>query len=164
MKKAVFPGSFDPFTIGHLDILKRACALFDHVTVCVIPNPAKHYLFDEAERLTLIGQVIQAEGISNASVSCYNGLTAKCAREYGAQYIIRGLRCADDFEYETNMEYFNKRLAPEVETLYLACDAAHVHISSSAVRELMKYGADIGALVPKEISEYILRKVTNNEQ
>lgn len=158
MKKAVFPGSFDPFTVGHLDILKRAAKLFDHVTVCVIPNPVKHCLFSESERVALIGRVIESEGIDNASVSGYNGLTVECARKFDAQFIVRGLRCAADYEYETNLEYFNRRLAPEVGTIYIACDAAHVHISSSAVRELMNYGADIGALVPKDISEYILRK------
>lgn len=158
MKKAVFPGSFDPFTVGHLDILKRAAKLFDHVNVCVIPNPDKHCLFSESERVALIRRVIESEGIDNASVSSYNGLTVECAREFGAHFIVRGLRSAADYEYETNLEYFNRRLAPEVETIYIACDAVHVHISSSAVRELMNYGADIGTLVPKDISEYILRK------
>ena len=162
MKNAVFPGSFDPFTVGHLDILKRACEIFDHVTVCVIPNPAKHYLFGDEERVMLINRVIEAEAsyknhpkpLSSKSIAC----------KHDARFIVRGLRSYDDYEFETNMEYFNKRLAPEVQTVYLACDAAHVHISSSAVRELMKYGADIGALVPNEISEYILGKVEKNEQ
>ncbi len=159
MKNAVFPGSFDPFTVGHLDILKRACEIFDNVTVCVIPNPAKHYLFSTEERVMLINRVIAAEGISNASADSFGGLTVECARMHSARFIVRGLRSYADYEFETSMEYFNKRLASEVQTVYLACDAAHVHISSSAVRELMKYGADIGALVPNEISEYILGKV-----
>ncbi len=164
MKNAVFPGSFDPFTVGHLDILKRACEIFDYVTVCVIPNPAKHYLFGDEERVMLINRVIEAEGIKNAAADSFSGLTVECARKHDAGFIVRGLRSYDDYEFETNMEYFNKRLAPEVQTVYLACDAAHVHISSSAVRELMKYGADIGALVPNEISEYILGRVEKNEQ
>ena len=154
----------DRFTVGHLDILKRACEIFDHVTVCVIPNPAKHYLFGDEERVMLINRVIEAEGIKNAAADSFSGLTVECARKHDAGFIVRGLRSYDDYEFETNMEYFNKRLAPEVQTVYLACDAAHVHISSSAVRELMKYGADIGALVPNEISEYILGKVEKNEQ
>ena len=112
----------------------------------------------------LINRVIEAEGIKNAAADSFSGLTVECAREHDAGFIVRGLRSYDDYEFETNMEYFNKRLAPEVQTVYLACDAAHVHISSSAVRELMKYGADIGALVPNEISEYILGKVEKNEQ
>ena len=99
-----------------------------------------------------------------AAADSFSGLTVECARKHDAGFIVRGLRSYDDYEFETNMEYFNKRLAPEVQTVYLACDAAHVHISSSAVRELMKYGADIGALVPNEISEYILGKVEKNEQ
>ena len=164
MKNAIFPGSFDPFTVGHLDILKRACEIFDHVTVCVIPNPAKHYVLSDAERVESINRVIQAENIKNASADSFNGLTVECARSHNANFIVRGLRSYADYEFETGMEYFNLRLAPEVQTIYLACNAAHVRISSSAVRELMKYGADIGALVPKEISEYILRKVEKNEQ
>ena len=151
MKKAIFPGSFDPFTVGHMDILKRACQLFDEVIVCVIPNPAKNPMFTAEERAAHIKRAIDGEGITNAGSACAN-------------YIVRGLRSYADFEFETGMEYFNKRLAPQVQTVYLACDSAHIHISSSAVRELIEHNVDIGAMVPREIYESIRERLTNNEQ
>ena len=164
MKKAIFPGSFDPFTVGHMDILKRACQLFDEVIVCVIPNPAKNPMFTAEERAAHIKRAIDGEGITNAGSACYSGLTVDCAKSLCANYIVRGLRSYADFEFETGMEYFNKRLAPQVKTVYLACDSAHIHISSSAVRELIEHNVDIGAMVPREIYESIRERLTNNEQ
>ena len=164
MKRAVFAGSFDPFTIGHMDVLRRAAALFDEVHVGVLVNPEKHPLFSPEERCAMIRSAVRKAGIDNAPVSVFSGLLVDFARLAGAAYNVRGLRNGVDFDYEYSMEYFNRRLSPELETVYLASDPAHVHISSSAVRMLMASGADISGLVPDQICKIIAERVRSDEQ
>lgn len=164
MRLAVFPGSFDPFTLGHMDVLRRASALFDEVRVVVIGNPAKSSLFGAAERVSMIDLAIRDAGIANARAESFTGLTAKYAQSVGAGYIVRGLRSASDFEYEAGMEVYNRLLAPGVETVYLNCDAKFAHISSSAVRELLRYGADVGTLVPDRINQFLVERLKSDEQ
>lgn len=164
MKKAVFAGSFDPFTIGHMDVLRRAAALFDEVHVGVLVNPEKHPLFSPEERCAMIRSAVRKAGIDNAPVSVFSGLLVDFARLAGAAYNVRGLRNGVDFDYEYSMEYFNRRLSPELETVYLASAPAHVHISSSAVRMLMASGADISGLVPDQICKIIAERVRSDEQ
>lgn len=163
-KLAIFPGSFDPFTLGHMDILKRACKLFDLVRVCVIGNPSKRALFSTEERVEMIRLAIMETELSNVEVDSFTGLTAEYAKKAGASYIVRGLRNLSDFEYEAEMDVYNRLLAPGVETVYLNCGANTAHVSSSAVRELMKYGADIGTLVPDRINKYVTERLKNDEQ
>lgn len=164
MRRSIFPGSFDPFTLGHIDVLVRACALFDEVRVCVIGNPSKSALFGVDERVEMIRLAIEDAGLRNARAESFAGLTARYAQSVGAGYIVRGLRNAADFAYEAEMETYNRLLAPEVETVYLNCGAKTAHISSSAVRELMKYGADIGTFVPDRINKYVSERLKNDEQ
>lgn len=164
MKKAVFAGSFDPFTIGHLDVLRRAAALFDEVHVGVLVNPEKRPVFTPEERRAMIEAAVHGAGIMNARVSVSSGLLVEFARSVGARYNVRGLRNGTDFDYEYSMEYFNRRLSPELETVYLASDPAHVHISSSAVRMLMASGAGIDGLVPDQICKIIAERVKSDEQ
>ncbi len=161
---AIFPGSFDPFTLGHLDILKRACGLFGEVRVCVADNSSKRARFGIRERVEMIRLAIAEAGLGNAAAESFDGLTARYARDVGAKYIVRGLRRAADYEYEAEMEVYNRLLAPGVETVYLNCDAGLAHISSSAVREMMRYGADIGTLVPESINKYVSERLKNDEQ
>lgn len=164
MKKAVFAGSFDPFTIGHLDVLRRAAVLFDEVCVGVLVNPEKRPLFSPEERCAMIEATMRDVGIANASVMAFPGLLVDFARSVGAAYNVRGLRNGMDFEYEYSMEYFNRRLCPGLETVYLAADPAHVQISSSAVRMLMASGAGIDGLVPDQICKIIAERVKRDEQ
>ena len=164
MKRAVFPGSFDPFTVGHMDILQRACALFDEVIVCVIPNPAKKPMFSAGERMDMIGRAAKAAGLCNVRCDSYCGLTVDYARREGAAFLIRGLRTPEDFAFESGLDSYNRMLAPDVQTVYMAALPAHIHISSSAVRQLIGYNADIGPLVPKEISEFIAERLIGDEQ
>ncbi|HOG00004.1 MAG TPA: pantetheine-phosphate adenylyltransferase [Clostridia bacterium] len=156
---AVFPGSFDPFTLGHLDVLKRACRLFGEVRVCVLENADKRAVFTADERVQMIRHVIGDEGLVNACADSSAGLTAQYAKSIGATHLVRGLRNAADYAYETEMEAFNRLLAPEVQTVYLTCGAKYAHVSSGAVRELARYGADIGTLVPDRINKIVSERL-----
>lgn len=159
MKIAVFQGSFDPFTLGHLDIVRRAARLFDKVYVLVVSNPEKRCLFTAEERRSMIAGTLADDGVANAEAASYEGLTTEFARKVNAGYFIRGLRNPRDYEYESEIEYFNGMLAENIETVYISCRKEYSHVSSSAVKELMKYGADVGALVPVRINKMILGKV-----
>ena len=164
MKKAIFAGSFDPFTVGHMDVLCRAAELFDEVHVGVLVNPDKHPVFTPEECCAMICAAVNGAGLKNVRVSSFSGLLVDFARSVGAAYNVRGLRNGADFEYEYPMEYYNRRLSPGLQTVYLASDPAHVHISSSAVRSLMAFGGDITGLVPDEICKIIAERVKSDEQ
>ena len=164
MKKAVFQGSFDPFTLGHLDILSRAASMFAEVHVLVANNPDKRCLFTASEREEMIALSAADAGLKNVQTASFGGLTVEYARSIGAGYLVRGLRSPSDYEYEARIESFNKRLAPEIETVYISCAAEYSYLSSSAVKELLKYGADVGALVPARIYKFISERYKGNEQ
>lgn len=165
MKKcAVFPGSFDPFTRGHLNVLVRAAALFDEVRVCVLHNASKRARFTQAERVEMIRLAIEEAGLTNARAESFDGLTARYAQEAGAVAIVRGLRGAADYVYEAELEAYNRLLVPGVETVYFSCPPELAHISSGAVRELLHYHADIGTLVPDRIYKYIFERLKDDEQ
>jgi len=163
MKLAVFTGSFDPVTLGHVDIMRRASGLFEELNVCVIGNPQKHAMFSVEDRMEMIRLAAEGACLNNVTVSSYNGMAAHYALSVGASYIVRGLRNQADFGYETNMETYNRMLAPMVETVYLSCPPELMHISSSGVRELIHYGADIGTLVPDRINKYVSERLKNDE-
>ncbi len=159
MQIAVCPGSFDPVTLGHLDIIKRACKIFDRVIVAVPVNPAKHASFSVEERMELLRTVIKSEGILNAEVDKVTGLLADYAREKGAMTIIKGLRALSDFEYEFQQALTNKRLNPELETMFLATSAENMFLSSSVVKQIAGFGGDISHFVPSSISDTIIKRL-----
>ncbi len=145
MRIAIFPGSFDPFTIGHADIVQRALPLFDKVIIAVGENITKKPLFPLEERLQQIEQAFANE--PKVTIEAYRGLTADFARERGAAYILRGVRCVADFEYERNMAEANKALTG-METILLYTSPQYAYISSTLVRDLHIHGKDITAFLP----------------
>lgn len=145
MKKAIFPGFFDPFTIGHYDIVKRGLTLFDEIVIGIGRNSEKKETFPIRERLAAIEAVFRNE--EHVSVQIYDSLTVDFAHSVGAQFILRGIRCVEDFEYERNMAEANKQLA-EMETILLYTRPEYAHISSTLVRDLYSYGKDISSYLP----------------
>lgn len=156
MKTAVCPGSFDPVTLGHIDIIKRAAAIFDHVIVVVMNNAAKRAMFTQEERVDFLRQA--TAGITNVEVDCYDGLLAEYARQRGANVIVKGLRALSDFEYEFQMALTNRKLNPNAETVFLTTSAQYMYLSSSLVKQIAQLGGDIRDLVPSCIVDDILRK------
>lgn len=142
---AVFPGSFDPFTIGHLSIVSRAADLFDKIIIAIGINDKKQSTHSEQERITQIEKAVK--GIENIEVISYHGLTVDVCKQYGAKYLLRGVRSFTDFEYEQNMADINRKIAG-IETVILFTLPEHASISSSIVRELDKYGYDTTDFLP----------------
>ena len=154
---AVCPGSFDPVTVGHLDIIHRAAAMFDKLIVVVMVNPKKHYSFTPEERVALIRAVV--DDLPNVEVDYYDGLLADYAKTAGAGVIIKGLRAMSDFEYEFQMALTNKRLNPEVETVFLTTAAENMYLSSSMVKQIASMGGDIKGFVPEKIRKDITERL-----
>ncbi len=150
----VYPGSFDPVTLGHEDVIRRAAMLFDHLYVAVMHNPKKQGCFTLEERMMLLRKMT-AE-LPNVTVDCWDGLMVDYARSRHAVAVVRGLRAVSDFESEMTMSQVNSHLLPEVETIFLMTRPEHSYISSSAVREAAKFGADIRAFVPTHIADDII--------
>jgi pantetheine-phosphate adenylyltransferase len=143
---ALYPGTFDPFTFGHLDIVERASRLFDEVEVTVAINNSKDPLFDPDERCRLIGKCI--EHLPNVSVVTFDGLLVEYAANRGARVLVRGLRQVSDFDFEFRMAFANRRLKPEIETVFLMTSEAHALISASIVREIFSWNGDVSSFVP----------------
>ena len=150
---AICPGSFDPITVGHLDIIRRAAAMFDHVIVAVLLNDKKTYTFSVEDRVAMINDSIS--DLSNVSVESHSGLLAEYAKEKGASAIVKGLRAMSDFEYEFQMALTNKKLNPDVETVFLTTSAENMYVSSSVVRQVASLGGDVKEFVPDAIYEKI---------
>ena len=161
MKSAIVPGSFDPITFGHLDIIKRASELFDTVYVGILSNSAKNPLFSVDERIELIKRT--TKDMKNVKVVSFTGLLVDCAREYDAKFIVKGLRAVTDFEYEYQMALINKQLAPEIETFFLMTNLKYAYLSSSIVKEVARYNGDITSMVPHEIIIDIHNKIGGNK-
>lgn len=147
IRKAICTGSFDPVTNGHINIFERAAKLADELTVCVFVNKKKNYLFDVEERVQLLKE--STRHISNLKVDSFDGLVAEYVKAHDINLIVRGLRSVSDFSPEFNQLQFNKRLAPEVETVFLLTEINFSFISSSGIRELAKFHGDVSGLVPK---------------
>ncbi len=158
MTTAICPGSFDPVTLGHMDIIRRASHLFDRVIVVVMPNQTKSPLFSQVERIELLNRAIQDEGLPNVAVDCYDGLLADYVSMRQADAIVKGLRAMSDFEYEFQMALTNRRLNPRAETVFLTTTAEHMYLSSSLVKQVANYGGDISDFVPACIIPDINRK------
>ena len=159
MRTCVYPGSFDPFTIGHHDVLERAIAMFDCVYVSVLNNASKHPVFSVEERVEMIQRMVEAEGMPNVVVTHFDGLMVDYARAIGADYVIRGLRATMDFEYEFQINALNLHLAPDVDTVYFMARPEHSFLSSSAVREIGSMGGNIDGLVPNSIQNIIAERL-----
>ena len=160
---AVYPGSFDPVTNGHLDIMKRAANMFDKVIVLVSYNAKKNGgTFTPAERVNFIRRCIP--GIPNIVVDSYQGLLADYVKIAGASAIVKGLRAVSDFEVEFQQALINKQLAPDVDTVFLVADLENMYLSSSAVKEICMLGGEIGDFVPPEIAMDIIKKVSNHNK
>ena len=156
MKKAIYPGSFDPITNGHLDILRRASKVFDHVTMLLAVNPNKKSEFTVKERLQMMKDA--TKGIENVDVDFTSGLTVEYARKVGANHIIRGLRAVTDFEYEFQFAAANSFVDPNIDMVFFMAGSKTSFISSSTINELHKNGADITPLVPFSVIEAYRKK------
>jgi len=154
---ALFPGSFDPFTNGHLDLARRASALFDQVVIAVAENSAKSSLFTPQERVEMIEDAIR--GLKGASAIHFSGLLVDCARRIGAQAIIRGLRAVSDFEFEFQMALMNRRLEPGVEIAFLMPSQEFTYLNSTLVKEVARHGGDISGLVPALVARRLREKL-----
>lgn len=162
MKIAVYPGSFDPITNGHLDIIRRASKLFDKVIVLLAINPEKSCRFSKEERLNMLVDVVKP--FKNVEVDSYNGLTIEYARKHGASVLIRGLRVVSDFEYEWAYSAANEYIDKEIEMVFLMSHKELSFISSSSIDELYKSGVDISSLVPKIVLETYARTKKEGEK
>ena len=157
MSIAICPGSFDPITLGHLNIIRRTSKIFDRVVVCVMNNANKpNPMFTVEEKLDMVIRAV--ERYPNVTVDCSSGLLAEYAKQYEGAVIVKGLRAASDFEYEFQMNLINKKINPALETMFLTASEKYTFLSSSIVREMAYYGADLNGLVPNEIIPDIQRK------
>jgi len=156
MRKVLFPGTFDPFHYGHLDIAKRAARMFDLVVIAVFDKPIKSLLFDPETRMALVREAVKdQEGIQ---VVGYSGLTVAFAKEIGATAIVRGLRVFSDFEFEFRMALANRRLDEEIDTIALITDEENTFLSSSTVKEIASLGGDVSSMVPPHVNKALLEK------
>lgn len=147
MRLAVYPGSFDPVTNGHIDILEKTSKIFDKIIVAVVHNVSKKALFTLDERVELIRE--STKHLNNIEVECFSGLLANYLRDRNACAIIRGLRTVADFEYEMHMAMINKRLIPDVDTIFIMSDSSNIFVSSSIIKEAALLGGDVSELVPE---------------
>lgn len=148
---ALYPGSFDPVTYGHLDIIESASRMFDRLIVAILKNPNKHPLFSLEQRQAQIRTA--TAHLANIEVTTFCGLTVTHARQQNAQVLIRGLRAISDFEFELQMAHTNKTLEPDLETIFLACSTQHSFLSSSVVKEIARYSGPIDHLVPPNVKQ-----------
>jgi pantetheine-phosphate adenylyltransferase len=152
---ALYPGSFDPITFGHLDVIERAAGVFERVVVAVLVNPRKTPLLDEGDRLATIREAV-AETLGpraeRVTVETFDGLTVDCARRVGASFIVRGLRAVSDFESELQMAHMNRQLAPDVDTIFFMTSLEHSYLSSTLVKEIARFGGDVSGMVPTSVA------------
>jgi len=157
---AMYPGTFDPITLGHTDLVRRACRLFDRVVVAVAANPGKQPMFSLEERVELARDALA--DIDNAEVSGYEGLTIDFALDNGLAVIVRGLRAISDFEYEFQLANMNRHLTDDVETAFLTPTETYTYISSSLVREIAKLGGDISEFVPPNVRDVLMERANGD--
>jgi len=159
MKRAIYPGSFDPITLGHLNIIKRAAVLFDKVIVCVMVNSGKTGLFTHEERVEMIQRVIDGAKLTNVEVDCSNILVAHYAKQKKARTLIKGLRAVSDYESEVQMAIINRKLNPKLDTLFLPSVEKYTYLSSTVVKEMAKYGVNLKDFLPREIVDDVQNKI-----
>ncbi len=157
MKIAIYPGSFDPVTLGHLNIIERAATIFDRVIVCVMFNCEKNPMFTPEERVELVRRVTRH--LDNVEVDCSNALLAEYAEQRGSCVIVKGLRAATDFEKEFQMALINHKLNPTLDTMFLTADHQYMYLSSSAVKELGMYNVELSDFLPEEIIDDFIKRL-----
>lgn len=163
MRIAIYPGTFDPITYGHLDILERALKLFDKIIVTIAINPSKKPLFTMEERTELIENVAREKAVNHkVSVEGFDGLLVHFARQKKACAILRGLRAVSDFEYELQMALMNRRLADEITTVFMMPHEQHTYLNSTIVKEVSRLGGDVSNFVPKVVEQALLKKMSGN--
>ena len=157
MRKAVYPGSFDPVTYGHLDVIRRSSSLVDELIVGVLNNNTKTPLFSVEERVKILLEV--TKDLPNVQSESFSGLSVEFAKQSGAQFIVRGLRAITDFDYELQMAQTNRVLNPDIDTIFLTTSLEYAYLSSSTVKEVASYGGDISKLVPGAVVDRIYNKI-----
>lgn len=159
MKRAVYPGSFDPVTFGHLDVIRRSASLVDELIVGVLKNNAKIPLFSVEERVKILQEV--TSDIGNVRIESFSGLSVDFARQCGAGFLVRGLRAITDFDYELQMAQTNRIMCPEIDTIFLTTSLEYAYLSSSTVKEVASYGRDVSKFVPEIVVNEIRKKYSN---
>ena len=162
MSIAIYPGTFDPVTNGHVDIVERASKTVDHLTVGVVEISSKRTMFTIDERISMFTEAVKH--VPNVSVESYSGLTVNAAREIGADVIVRGLRITSDFEYESEMALMNRRMAEDIETICLFSALEYQILSSSRVKEVAALGADVSGLVPQNVWGPLSERISQTKQ
>jgi pantetheine-phosphate adenylyltransferase len=157
---ALFPGSFDPPTNGHIDLIVRGAKLFNHLIVSILNNPVKDPLFTVEERAEMLRE--STAGMSNVSVATFNGLMVDFARQQGAKAVLRGIRAISDYEYEFQMALMNRRLAPEIETVFLQPAGRYSFVSSRMLKEVFSFGGDVSGLVPPNVLQRMRGRIGKN--
>jgi pantetheine-phosphate adenylyltransferase len=158
MPVALYPGTFDPITFGHIDIAVRATKIFTKVMAVVAENPAKHHLFSAGERLDMVKKAF--DGVPKIGVIGYRGLIVDCLREHRATVLLRGLRALSDFDYEFQMAFTNRNMLAGVETVFLMPSAKYVYLNSTMVKEIARLGGDVGPFVPECVRKQLRKKFT----
>ncbi len=158
-RTAIYPGSFDPLTLGHLDLIERGSRLFDHLTVGVLTNPDKNALFTVAERVEMLEAVTR--GIAKVSVETFRGLLVSYAAQKNATAVLRGIRAFSDFEYELQMALMYHKLEPQVDTVFLMPAESYLYVSSRLVKEIAEYGGSVKDLVPPLVEEKLRQKISS---
>ena len=156
MQKAAFPGSFDPPTLGHLNIIERAAAIFDELVVVVAENRQKKYLFSAQERVSMLTRLLS--GQKNISISICDGLIVDYLKASNIQLLVRGIRGNDDFSYEFELSMMNKALAPQIETIFITCDPEFFVLRSSAIKEVASFNGNISGMVPPLVADELRSK------
>jgi pantetheine-phosphate adenylyltransferase len=158
--KALYPGTFDPPTNGHLDLIQRGAKLFEHLTVAILRNPIKNPLFTVEERVEMLREATSSLG--NVSVATFDGLMFEFARRLGATAVLRGIRAISDYEHEFQMALMNRRLAPEIETVFLQPAGRYSFVSSRMVKEVFGFGGDVSGLVPPNVLKRLRARINGN--
>ena len=162
MTRAIYPGSFDPFHFGHVDIARRASALFDELLVTVFDAPAKRLLFSTEERIKIAREAL--EGAQNISIVSYSGLTVKWAQQHGVRVIVRGIRNVDDLSFESRIDMANRQMAPQIDTCYLLCSPKYVYLSSTILKEVASLDGDVSHWVTPHTEEALRQRFAERKR